>query len=141
MAFSRKPLVSGTLACTSGAGREWSSAASCPLAAEGRRCRQVGSAEPWHFGFPGVSVFGERSGEPGSSGGWWAAGTRVGRRLQGSRPAASPRGRCAPLSCFVDTVGFGLGLRGLGAFRRFLLCLVFDCELPMLFSQIYVGSP
>lgn len=71
-------------------------------------------------------------------------GERVhtGRQAPSGEPAQhASQGRCAPSPCFVDTVGFGLGLRGLGAFRRFLLCLVFDCELPMLFSQIYVGSP
>lgn len=98
MAFSRKPLVSGTLACTSGAGREWSSTASCPLAAEGGSAVKWAALSPGIFGFPGVSVFGERSGEPGSSGGWWASGyTRVGRRLQGSLPSTPLRGGAPPL--------------------------------------------
>lgn len=73
-------------------------------------------------------------GEPGSSGGWWAAGTH------GSAGAQEPAlaflsGRCAPLLASWTQWGLVTGLRGLGAFRRFLLCLVFDCELPMLFSQ------
>ena len=54
-------------------------------------------------------------------------GERVhtGRQAPSGEPAQhASRGRCAPSPCFVDTVGFGLGLRGLGAFRRFLLWFV-----------------